>query len=464
MADSMPDVVRRKPDWMAKLEREFTIGKEDLAGIAKDMLAKMEVGLARENTEMKMLASFVRKRPTGHEVGTVYALDFGGTNFRVCQLDLTDDASGYRFHAVKFKIPEELKLAPGEKLFDFFADSVNSFLNQQGITLTAPGAVPDLREQLKKAKLGFTFSFPIQQLALDKGILLQWNKGFNNPGVVGSDVVELLHHAFDRKGIPFRVTALVNDTVGTLLANGYKNPNTTVGAIIGTGTNAAYWESVDRIRKWTGDKSGDMVVNTEWGAFTPQARLLTTYDKRLDDESINPGMQVFEKMISGRYIGEIVRLILVDLHSRGHILTNVPRLPAKLTTPYEFDTEYLSRLAVEQVQTSSPYPIVQQVMAEVGVQVLEDDRRKILEIAELVALRSARISVAGVAALILQQKLTQGTTVAVDGSVYELYPRYKQHMEATLVELLGTVTGPAVTLELGKDGSGIGAAVIAALG
>ncbi|KAJ3307630.1 hexokinase A, partial [Gonapodya sp. JEL0774] len=232
----------QKPHWLQELRKEFTIGHDDLAGIVRDMLAKFGEGLGRDGAEIKMLPSYVRNRPTGREVGKFYALDFGGTNFRVCELELTNDASGYHFHADKFKIPEELKLAPGEDLFDFFGDSVLTFITQRGLSA----------EALKTAKLGFTFSFPIQQLALNKGILMQWNKGFDNPGVIGKDVVELLHKAFDRKGIPLRVTALVNDTVGTLVANGYKSPNTTVGVIVGTGTNAAYWESVEKIQKWDG--------------------------------------------------------------------------------------------------------------------------------------------------------------------------------------------------------------------
>ena len=44
-----------------------------------------------------------------------------------------------------------------------------------------------------------------------------------------------------------------------------------IGAIFGTGTNGAYVEKVENIRK-LGDhparkNGGDMVVNCEWGAF-----------------------------------------------------------------------------------------------------------------------------------------------------------------------------------------------------
>ena len=59
-----------------------------------------------------------------------------------------------------------------------------------------------------------------------------------------------------------------------------------------------------------------MVVNTEWGAFGNQSELdfiLTKWDREVDRLSINPGKQIFEKMISGMYMGEVVRQVLIDL-------------------------------------------------------------------------------------------------------------------------------------------------------
>lgn len=43
--------------------------------------------------------------------------------------------------------------------------------------------------------LGFTFSFPLQQLGLRKGLLERWTKGFSCSGVVGQDVVSMLENA-----------------------------------------------------------------------------------------------------------------------------------------------------------------------------------------------------------------------------------------------------------------------------
>ena len=45
----------------------------------------------------------------------------------------------------------------------------------------------------------------------------------------------------------------------------------------------------------------------------------TEYDLKLDRDSLNPSKQVYEKLISGMYLGELVRLILVDAVKQGII-------------------------------------------------------------------------------------------------------------------------------------------------
>lgn len=59
--------------------------------------------------------------------------------------------------------------------------------------------------------LGLTFSFPVEQTALDEGKILTWTKGFSAKNAVGHDVVKLLQDAFDRKHMHVRCVALVND-------------------------------------------------------------------------------------------------------------------------------------------------------------------------------------------------------------------------------------------------------------
>ena len=50
--------------------------------------------------------------------------------------------------------------------------------------------------------IGFCFSFPARQTAVEAGTLLRWTKGFENPGAVGKDPAKLLADAFRRTVAP----------------------------------------------------------------------------------------------------------------------------------------------------------------------------------------------------------------------------------------------------------------------
>src|SRR5690349_18246938 len=68
-----------------------------------------------------------------------------------------------------------------------------------------------------------------------------------------------------------------------------------MGVILGTGTNACYYEKFSNITKYNGTVKGDgMIINMEWGAFGDGRNILplTKMDKQLDAASLNPGKQV----------------------------------------------------------------------------------------------------------------------------------------------------------------------------
>lgn len=51
------------------------------------------------------------------------------------------------------------------------------------------------------------------------------------------------------QNVKAELTALINDTTGTLIASNYVDPNTKIAVIFGTGCNAAYMESAENIPK-----------------------------------------------------------------------------------------------------------------------------------------------------------------------------------------------------------------------
>ena len=63
------------------------------------------------------------------------------------------------------------------------------------------------------------------------------------------------------------LTALINDTTGTLIASHYVNPKTKIAVIFGTGCNAAYIEHIKEIPKVKHlgiTEDLDMAINCEW--------------------------------------------------------------------------------------------------------------------------------------------------------------------------------------------------------
>ena len=108
------------------------------------------------------------------------------------------------------------KSSTGVDMFQFIADTVAQLPS-------------DGEDHSQKLPLGFTFSFPCQQYKLNAGTLLHWTKGFETSGVVGANVVTLLQNAFVANNINVEVAALVNDTVGTLVAHVIEAPDTVLG-------------------------------------------------------------------------------------------------------------------------------------------------------------------------------------------------------------------------------------------
>lgn len=87
-------------------------------------------------------------------------------------------------------------------------------------------------------------------------------------------------------------------------------------------------------------------------------------------------------------------------------------------------------------------------------------------LAELIGTRAARLSACGVAA-ICKKKGWDSCHVGADGSVFNKYPHFKERGAQALREILGWTTpaGRKEPVEIlpAEDGSGVGAALIAAL-
>lgn len=181
-----------------------------------------------------MIPTYVFGWPSGQEAGDYLAVDLGGTNLRVCLVTLLTNGK-FEITQTKYRLTEEQKQEDGEKLFDFCAECLNTFVQSHlGEGLALENGLP----------LGFTFSYPCAQDRIDHGKLIRWTKGFGAPNVEGNDVAAMFRRSLEKAKVPIKMTALINDTTGTLIASSYVEPRTKIAVILGTGCNAAYMEKV----------------------------------------------------------------------------------------------------------------------------------------------------------------------------------------------------------------------------
>lgn len=432
-----------------------------LKQVADAMTVEMHAGLASEGgSKLKMLISFVDNLPTGDEEGVFYALDLGGTNFRVLRVELGGRERGIVHQEfAEASIPPALMSGSSDALFDYIAEKLADFVADEERIYEQPAG--------KQRELGFTFSFPVMQTSIDCGTLIRWTKGFSIDDAVGQDVVAELTKALKRKGVDMRVAALVNDTIGTLAGGRHNDPNVSIAVILGTGTNAAYVERAQAIPKWHGPlpKSGEMVINMEWGNFRSSHLPLTEYDHALDTESLNPGEQIFEKLTSGLYLGEILRRVLLRLAEEASFFGD--EVPAKLKIPFILRTPEMSAMHQD---TSSDLKVVDEKLKntlEISSTSLKK-RRVVIELCNIVATRGACLAAAGIVGVLKKmgkdtpKEAGEKTVIAMDGGLYEHYAEYSKCLENTVIEVLGEGIGSSIVFEHFNDGSGIGAALLAA--
>jgi len=408
---------------------------------------------SNKTSSVKCFPTFVRLLPSGDEVGKFLALDLGGTNFRVLVIDIDVDGK-CQMDSEIFAISQEMMLGPGEQLFDYIAKSLADFIKNKNI-------------KEESLPLGFTFSFPCQQEGLTVGRLVKWTKGFKCSGVEGEDVVQLLKEAIDRRGdVNINTAAIINDTTGCLMSCAWMQPKCRIGLILGTGTNACYLEDIDNVETIeNGGRNGTdkhMIINTEWGAFGEAGELdfiKTKWDVAIDEASINPGEHIYEKMISGMYMGELTRQVLMDMVSEGLMFQNMTdRQVAVIYDQGKFLTKYVSEVEGDPVGS---YRKARKALEEFGLDDPSDEDCSALRyICELVSRRAAFMAAAGIAAL-LKKMDYKDVVVAVDGSLFRYHPHFYNLMRSRIAALMGV--DYKFDLMLSTDGSGRGAALVAAV-
>lgn len=255
------------------------IDRQSLIGA---FISEMEKGLKGEPSSLLMIPTFVGVDGKVKPGETAAVIDAGGTNFRGAVVSIPPKIEDRRNQPM----PGTKGAVDRETFYGAFADEVRRVL---------PKAT--------SKKVGWCFSYPAEATRDLDAKLVRWTKNIDVPSVVGDYVGRELLARLGGGEI-----AVVNDTVATLLAakatEGDRIYSSYIGFILGTGTNAAYVERNSNIAKLDdADPDGSMIINAESGGFNKIA--VSAFDRAADAKTGNPGMQVFEKLIAGAFLGGI---------------------------------------------------------------------------------------------------------------------------------------------------------------
>ncbi|MCJ1405268.1 hypothetical protein MMC11_008495 [Xylographa trunciseda] len=535
--------IKNLDDWLEPLH----ISSVRLCSLVRQ-LATTYSDLALHSTD-QFLATPITSLPTGRETGEYLTIDLGGTNLRIAFVTLLGSSQDVQVgcpegpdnefaHDRKTHLPmgnvrksygrswpihEHLKVEKAEDLFAWVGDCLAEVVEARFFHAT-PEQIPN------EIPLGITFSFPMMQSTITEATLMPMGKGFtitSNPdlggmvlkgyerytkphvndrkrGLGGSD-----NHVWSRlsEGLPnIRIAAISNDAVATLLSLAYSTRatlerKTAIGLILGTGCNAAVClkpEALGSSKRPSDVAVSDhavLMVNTEWTlrGTTPALcalDLITRWDKTLDEESQTPGFQPFEYMTAGSYLGEVVRLVLVDTYT-DFLQIQRSCLPSALLQRQAVTTPFLAQIVAT---TDIPHMLAGRLRDTPGFEESElwtwtvDLCAVFLKIESLVLRRSAAMIAAAILALLITSGdiVVDGfpgpntTTrshlnlpepvgelvVAYCGGLICLYPDYKEQIQMFLDTILHDLTPsprPRVVLREASEGGVIGAGVLSAL-
>lgn len=434
-----------------------------------------------QESEACMLPSYCTTLPTGKEKGTYVSLDLGGSTLRIalielCGRDAQQSPMAIR-HIAAFKIDERIRRLSGTEFFDWMASKIEVVLAEQKETWSPNTTLP----------LGLAWSFPIEQTSHRGGKIQGMGKGFAcAESTLGMDLGTLLEAACAKKDLNVRVDAIVNDSSATLLSQAYLNPATSMALILGTGTNvAAYLPTACMGRSKFGvrdqawfETAERVITNTEVSMFGKSILPETRWDEILNRMHQRPDFQPLEYMTTGRYLGELLRLIIIEAVETGELFGGV--LPDSLRESYSLDTEIMAKLEMDTAKSMKNSISMIKKAFDLKKAPSQKEVAFLRAAAEAISYRASAFMAVAIHGLWALQKDadinpttpngTPKTSIACNGSVVLKYPGFKDRCEGFIKELISGTSSPGVNLATEKivlepthEAAVFGAAVAVAL-
>ncbi|MDO4378649.1 MAG: hexokinase [Erysipelotrichia bacterium] len=366
--------------------------------ITRLMLTDMENGLNGQKSSLMMIPTYLTASTNFHSDESVIVIDAGGTNLRIAALDFSEGK------------PKILKYEKKKMLGTDETLSWRQFISQLTDLL-----IPYLTFS---KKIGFCFSFPAEILPNKDGKVLSFCKEVNITDCKNKILGEEIRRELTSRHLSDDIQIVVlNDTVATLLGGTNTESDQHfdghIGLILGTGTNTAYVEKRDNIKKLSFCATETMIINMESGMFdkVPQG----DFDKIVDCYSNNPHDHKFEKMISGVYLGNVIaqtikQADIVGLFSEKNKIRLLPDF------------------SMVEVDSFLRHPFGNNLLSEV-CQNLQDKELLFYFIDKAIE-RSSKLVCANLAADILQmnggKKRCMPTQIVIEGSTYHKCYSYKE--------------------------------------
>ena len=371
--------------------------------------SEMLKGLEGKESSLRMIPTYIEADNQFLREVPVVAIDAGGTNFRAAIVKFSMKGKLEITNLVNARMPgTEGEISKGE-FFQEIAGYVKALAEETG-------------------RIGFCFSYPSEILPDKDGILLQFCKEVQAPGVVGQLIGKNLLEAL---GMPEKQIVLLNDTVATLLAGKSASPgrnyDSFIGYILGTGTNTCYIESNRNILKNNRlDPVKSQIINIESGNFVKTPR--TDIDLLFDNTTSNPGSYTFEKMISGGYFGGLCLASLKEAAKEnvfsGETATGIMSLDELSSVDIN---SYISQSTFDR---GPLYPLIKDKI---------DEENSIARIDSIID-RAAKLAAANLAAVVL--KTNKGKShhspilITVEGTIYHKLNNLKSKIDRYLRDYL----------------------------
>ncbi len=283
----MDKIKAKVVDFLKKYEMDFE--DIDIDGNVRSFLDDMQQGLAGRQSSLEMIPTYIETEKDIPVNKPVLAIDAGGTNFRVAIVHFDEQKRHVIEQLRTYPMPGLEREVTKDEFFEAMAGYIKDMVGDH-------------------QSIGFCFSYPTEVFPSKDGRVILLCKEVKAKAVEGHIVGENLNRALGAMGLKGdRRIIILNDTVATLLAgkcSSNRGFGGYIGLILGTGTNCCYVEkNINITKKKELDPERSQIINIESGGFGRFHR--GKIDLQYDETTVDPGVHVFEKLISGAYLGPI---------------------------------------------------------------------------------------------------------------------------------------------------------------